>query len=239
MIRWVFKVIGFIIRLLLKMICLVLEYIFGFLFGWIGDLDDRMSGEQFEKYVQRILKRIGYNKVQLTKHSGDYGVDILAKYKGESYAIQCKLYSRPVGVAAVQQVYAGCVYYGCDKAVVVTNQTFTTQAQKLAASNQVILWDGEQLNRFKRKANARALFRRRKVEDDPVTHPYAMIITLLLEKGYASDSLLVDEFQFSEQKANYILDDLEFYDLVSQADEWGIRELYFDDFNEAMALLGG
>ena len=37
----------------------------------------------------------------------------------------------------------------------------------------------------------------------------------------------------------YILDDLEFYDLVSQADEWGIRELYFNNFNEAMALLGG
>lgn len=144
----------------LKCIMWILKKVFGWIFGWIPDLDERMSGEQFEEYVQAVLMRNGYKDVTLTKRSGDFGVDILAKYKGESYAIQCKLYSRPVGVAAIQQAYTGCEYYGCDIPVVVTNQRFTSQAITLARSNGVELWDGERLKHLKRKANSRSLLRR-------------------------------------------------------------------------------
>ena len=72
----------------------------------------RMSGEEFEVYAMKLLKKNGYHHVQLTKKSHDYGIDILAKKKQKTYAIQCKYYSKPVGVSAVQQAYAGCEYYG-------------------------------------------------------------------------------------------------------------------------------
>lgn len=154
---WILKIPIYLLKWIGHFILFILKCLFGFLFGWIPDFDERMSGEEFEQYVQEILKRNGYKHVELTKRSGDYGVDILAQYKGEYYAFQCKKYAKPVGVAAVQQAYSGCQYYECDQAVVVTNHRFTAQAIALAQTNDVILWDGEKLDQLKRKANRRSL----------------------------------------------------------------------------------
>ena len=189
--------------------------------------------DEFEEYVCEILKRNGYKQVKLTRRTGDYGVDILASDKHYRYAIQCKYYSKPVGVSAVQQAYSGCQYYECDIPVVVTNHTFTSQAQKLAVTNGVKLWDGEILKRMKAKANAKSLFHRFPKE----SHPYASIIHLIYQEGYASDELLHEHLDISLSKAYYILDDLEFYDLVSKEDEYGIRELYFESEEEALEKL--
>ena len=77
----------------------------------------------------------------MTKGSGDYGIDILAEKDGITYAIQCKCYHAPVGVAAVQQAYAGRDYYDCMVGVVMTNQYFTTPAVEVAKKLKIILWD--------------------------------------------------------------------------------------------------
>lgn len=232
---FIFKIPLYIIKFILKIFAYLFKLIFGFLFGWIPDFDERMSGEEFEQYVKEILKRNGFQSLELTKRSGDYGVDILGKYRGKSYAIQCKKYAKPVGVAAVQQAYSGCQYYECDIAVVVTNHHFTTQALALANTNQVELWDGDYLNYLKRKANARSLFHRKFEESKE--HPYYDIIELLLNEGYASTSLLVEHFHYSQEKAFYILEDLEFHDLVSEEDHLGVRDLYFLSQEEAIDLL--
>lgn len=229
---FVFKIPFFLMKYIFSFVKWLSKIFFGFLFGWIPDFDERMSGEEFEDYVKEILKRNGFQSLELTKRSGDYGVDILGKYQGRSYAIQCKKYAKPVGVAAVQQAYSGCQYYECDCAVVVTNQRFTAQAIALANTNQVELWDGQYLNSLKRKANTRSFFHKR--QEKVVEHPYHHIIDLLLKEGYASTSLLVDHFHYSQEKAFYILEDLEFYDLVSSEDHLGIRDLYFLSKEEAM-----
>ncbi len=75
----------------------------------------------------------------VTKASGDYGVDVVASKHGKKYAVQCKYYSNPVGITAVQQAVAGMAMYGCNSAMVVTNSTFTAQARTLAGRNHVIL----------------------------------------------------------------------------------------------------
>ena len=59
-------------------------------------------------------------------------MDITARRRGHKYAVQCKFYSHPVGVSAVQQVVGGMAYYDCDRAMVITNNTFTRQAKELA-----------------------------------------------------------------------------------------------------------
>lgn len=234
---FIFKLPIYLIKIIFKIIGFILYILFGWIFGWIGELNENMSGEQFEDYVKEILKKNGYRNVRLTKNTGDYGVDILANYKGVSYAIQCKLYSKPVGVAAVQQAYTGCEYYGCDEAIVVTNNTFTRQAVNLAMSNGVILWDGDKLRSLRKRANRYSLLHRYKKEDEMKTHPYDPIISLLLEEGYASIDLLVDTFDITKEKAYYILEDLEFYELVSSEDETGIRDVLFEDQEEAYELL--
>lgn len=110
-----------------------------FIFKSLRQKPSEMSGIEYEHYVAKYLKSMGYRDIQVTKASGDYGVDITAKKGFHSYAIQCKLYNNPVGVSAIQQVYSGMKYYNCDKAVVVTNNSFTKSAVELAKSNGVKL----------------------------------------------------------------------------------------------------
>lgn len=106
---------------------------------------DRMNGHQFEYYCAELLKRNGYRNVKVTPGSGDNGVDILAERDGFSYAIQCKCYSKKLGNKAAQEAFSGCTYYGCDKAVVLTNSYFTEPAKDAARKTGVILWDRDTL----------------------------------------------------------------------------------------------
>ncbi len=100
-----------------------------------------MSGSDFEQYVGRRLKGMGYSNVRVTQTSGDFGADVLATdSNGETVCIQCKHYSQPVGIKAVQEIYSAKQYYGCKKAMVITNATYTKAAIDLANKTGVDLW---------------------------------------------------------------------------------------------------
>ena len=60
-------------------------------------------------------------------------------------AIQCKCYSAPVGVKAIQEAYAGRDYYDRMVGAVLTNQYFTTPAAEAARKLKILLWDREYL----------------------------------------------------------------------------------------------
>lgn len=102
---------------------------------------DFIEGHEFEKYCAQLLKKRGFCEVSLTPGSGDYGVDVLAEKDGVTYAIQCKAYSSPVGVKAVQEAYAGRDYYDRMVGVVMTNQYFTAPATDAARKLKILLWD--------------------------------------------------------------------------------------------------
>lgn len=102
---------------------------------------DEMEGHEFEYFCARILEETGFIDVEVTRGSGDYGVDILAEKEGVTYAIQCKRYTGPVGVESVLQVYAGKDYYDRLVGVVMTNQYFTTPAVEAAKKLKILLWD--------------------------------------------------------------------------------------------------
>ena len=99
----------------------------------------------FEKYTGELLKANGFTKVEVTQCSGDFGVDVIAYKDDIKYAIQCKKYSSPVGVKAVQEVIGSKSMNGCHVAVVLTNNTFTKQAIELAEKNNVLLWNRDKL----------------------------------------------------------------------------------------------
>jgi restriction system protein len=101
---------------------------------------DTMSGLEFEKYVAALLKQQGYTNIKLTEKF-DYGVDIIAHKDGVRWGIQTKRYSGLCKKAAVEQVVAGLKYYHCNKAMVVTNSTYSKQAKILAAVNECVLVD--------------------------------------------------------------------------------------------------
>ncbi len=102
---------------------------------------DGLEGHDFEYYCAELLKRHGFQEVEVTKGSGDYGVDILAEKDGVTYAIQCKSYTAPVGVKAVQEAYAGRDYYDRMVGAVLTNQYFTQPAVEAARKLKILLWD--------------------------------------------------------------------------------------------------
>ena len=102
---------------------------------------DEMEGHDFEYFCAGLLEKTGFLEVEVTKGSGDYGVDILAEKDGVTYAIQCKCYHSPIGVKAVQEAYAGRDYYDRMVGAVLTNQYFTTPAVEAAKKLKILLWD--------------------------------------------------------------------------------------------------
>ncbi|NEQ64298.1 MAG: restriction endonuclease [Symploca sp. SIO2D2] len=103
-----------------------------------------MTGREFEEFLAKIFKRLGY-QVMLTKASADYGADLLIQKEGIKAVVQAKRKQGSVGIDAVQQVVAAIAYYHANLGMVITNSKFTENAKNLAASNQIELWDREDL----------------------------------------------------------------------------------------------
>lgn len=97
------------------------------------------DGHDFERWVAESLTRYGW-KTEVTRGSGDQGLDVIAEKKGKRVGLQCKRYGGPVGNKAVQEAHAGKVYYGVDAVGVLTNASFTPSATALAAVTGVKLF---------------------------------------------------------------------------------------------------
>lgn len=102
---------------------------------------DQMEGHEFERFCAQLLKQHGFVEVEVTRGSGDFGVDVLAEKDGVTYAVQCKRYDAPVGVKAVQEACAGREYYDRMVGAVMTNQYFTQPAVEAAKRLKILLWD--------------------------------------------------------------------------------------------------
>ena len=98
----------------------------------------RLSGENWEGFLADLFKAHGYS-VELTKVSGDQGVDLIVQYSKVRLAVQAKGYSGSVGNAAVQEAVAGRMFYNCTHCAVITNSTFTKSARELASRTSCIL----------------------------------------------------------------------------------------------------
>lgn len=105
---------------------------------------DLMDGKQFEIFVADLFLHLGYH-TEVTKTSGDQGVDVIAKKGEKIIAIQAKHYNQAVGNHAIMEVVAGAKFYNATLCYVVTNNYFTKSAKELAATNNVILWDRDML----------------------------------------------------------------------------------------------
>ncbi len=106
-----------------------------------------VDGYDFEEYTASFLRKKGFEDVEVTKRSQDFGADVIAFKDSVKYVFQCKYYKGPVGVEAIQQIYAAKDYYEAHLAVVVTNSVFTKAAKVLAGELKVILWDCETLSK--------------------------------------------------------------------------------------------
>ncbi|MBD2296164.1 restriction endonuclease [Anabaena sphaerica FACHB-251] len=113
---------------------------------------DSMSGVEFEEFLAELLSEYGYLVTQ-TGYSQDYGADLILYKDNIKIVVQAKRSNKPVGVRAVQEVVGAINYYQANKAIVITNNDFSSNAHNLAKASQVELWDRRRLLDFIREIN--------------------------------------------------------------------------------------
>ena len=110
-------------------------------------LENIHSGTDFEKYLVKLFKDMGY-EVKHTGKAGDQGCDILLKKNDKTYCVQAKYYKNDLDNTPVQEIIGSLKYYNGDKGVVITNSSFTPGAHELARINGVILINGRKLQKL-------------------------------------------------------------------------------------------
>ena len=108
---------------------------------------DKMSGEEFEFFLEKLFKRLGYS-VERVGHVADYGADLIIEKDGVKTAVQAKRWNNPIPIRAVQEVVATMAHYNATHAMIVTNSFFTSNARNLARENYVDLVDRHKLASF-------------------------------------------------------------------------------------------
>lgn len=109
---------------------------------------------EFEKVIADLFVRMGY-ETQVTKKTGDFGVDIIAIRGDERLAIQVKKYAKAnnIGNRDVQRLLGAMQLrtIKATKAILITTSDFTAQAREQAIGTPMELWNGEYLNKMMRK----------------------------------------------------------------------------------------
>ena len=121
---------------------------------WKEELLDslrKMTPEAFERLSQRLLREAGFTKVEVKGKSGDGGIDGIGilRLNLVSFTIlfQCKRYRGSVSAGAVRD-FRGAMQGRCDKGLIVTTGTFTSEAKNEATRDgapAIDLIDGESL----------------------------------------------------------------------------------------------
>lgn len=105
---------------------------------------DTMSGLEFEHYLAKVYKSLGY-KVHITPASNDYGADLILMKDNQIIAVQAKCTNSNMGSRGVQEVIGSLKYYSAHKGMVVGTSYFTKNAINLAAMNDIELVDRDRL----------------------------------------------------------------------------------------------
>jgi hypothetical protein len=90
-----------------------------------------LRGIPFEEFVASVFESLGYS-VEMTKASGDQGLDLIVTGHGWRLGVQCKGFVASVGNRSVQEAYTGKTFYRCSECMVVTNSAFTRGAIDVA-----------------------------------------------------------------------------------------------------------
>jgi restriction system protein len=106
---------------------------------------DAMNGIEFEHYAAALLANEGFTDVQVTRASGDNGVDIMATLGEKRYAIQAKRYKGTVSRRAVSDAVAGMLPYGCNACMVITSGYLSAKAMDFARTHQCTIVDRDVL----------------------------------------------------------------------------------------------
>lgn len=111
----------------------------------------KMNPYAFERLTQRVLRECGFTQVEVTKKSGDGGIDGTGKLRingifSFNLAFQCKRYQGVVSSADIRD-FRGSLTTNIEKGVFITTGSFSKAAIEEACSpgkQQIDLMDGEE-----------------------------------------------------------------------------------------------
>ena len=117
----------------------------------LQDVIQNMAPFGFERLTQRLLRECGFTQVEVTKKSGDGGIDGTGKLRingvfSFNIAFQCKRYHGTVGSGDIRD-FRGSLTTNIEKGVFITTGSFSKAAIDEASApgkQQIDLIDGEE-----------------------------------------------------------------------------------------------
>jgi restriction system protein len=114
----------------------------------------RLSGAEFESYLETLLVKMGYGNVELRGGPSDEGIDLLCEMSQginqvkTAVQAKCKQANKKVGPKDVRLLRDVLPKFKCSQGVLITTSGFTPQASAAASEEgrqPIILIDGKRL----------------------------------------------------------------------------------------------
>jgi hypothetical protein len=99
---------------------------------------ESLRGVEFEKELARLYSKLGY-AVEITKGSGDEGVDLFLRKDEKVIVVQCKGHGKLIGVGAIRDLYGAMIHFEADSAILACPSGFTVGVIKFASDKPIQL----------------------------------------------------------------------------------------------------
>ena len=162
------------------------------------------NGGVFVNYIADLLRENGFESVAIPKDNNN----VVLSTRGEVwFFIQCIYSEDPVETVSVQRVLRNMLIYKRDVAIVLTNNTFTSEAIHFGKLHNLILWDEKQIDDL---ANHKIPLPQDQTRLD--YHFMGLLkgaVQIAISNQKVSASLLQKELGVGPSTANRLLDEME------------------------------
>ena len=188
---------------------------------------DSMSGKEFENLIAQLIRKLGF-EIESQSTGPDGGIDILASSEADlvsgRYVIQCKRYSKKVGVGAVRDLFGVVSDKRVNKGILITNAEFTTAAVEFADGNPIELIGGPKLSVLLEK-HLGEIFR---PGDEGMTLPPSLVsFVKFISIHFGRLKKLIDDQQVQIDKRLILIKPKSFLSLEDQS---GFFTQHWDDY---------
>ena len=107
-----------------------------------------LSDLELEKLAEQVYRKLGYS-VQHVGQTGDHGIDVLLiNPNNQKEIVQCKQWSKPVGEAALRDLYGAMVHDQAVRGWIWAPRGFSGPAKSWAQGKPIVLVDDTEINRL-------------------------------------------------------------------------------------------
>jgi restriction system protein len=107
-----------------------------------------LSDLELEKLAEQVYKKMGY-QVQHVGQTGDHGIDVLLiNPNNQKEIVQCKQWSKPVGEAALRDLYGAMMHDQAVRGWLWAPRGFSGPAKAWAKGKPIVLVDDMEINRL-------------------------------------------------------------------------------------------